>query len=238
MLGRGLRDWHRWLVQTTSGHEPLGLTVQAQPFLFLDQVRGGVESTQVADLGVTLGTGVVVGRVRAADVELCFTQRAVDFGLLGFGWGCCWGHNLHWRCYCYRWLLLLLLSRRWGLMLLYWPFIHMGRLRMYLLLHSHCLLLHAWLLLGLLQGCGLGPSELTRRTAHVTVTHWPMRSSCLPCLKTAHSKLFRAMLLLLLLLLPPCVWPCIAKQHFPFRRTGLRGLCWERVYIDQSASLV
>lgn len=130
----------------------------------------------------------------------------------------------------------MLLSLWGGLVVLYWPLIHMGRLRMHLLLHSHCLLLHAWLLLGLLHRCGgLGTSKLTRWTPHVTVTHWRMWSWCLPRLQTTHSKLLRA---LLLLLLPSIVWPCIAKHHFPLRRTRLRRLRWQRVNIDQSARLV
>lgn len=130
----------------------------------------------------------------------------------------------------------MLLSSWGGLVVLYWPLIHMGRLRMRLLLHSHCLLLHAWLLLGLFHRCGgLGTSELTRWTPHVTVTHWRMWSWSLPRLQTTHSKLLWA---LLLLLLPSSVWPRIAKHHFPLRRTRLRRLRWQRVNVDQSARLV
>lgn len=135
----------------------------------------------------------------------------------------------------------MLLSGWGGFVVLHWPLIHVGRLRMHLLLHSHCLLLHAWLLLGLFHRCGgLGTSKLTRWTPHVTVTHWRMWSRCLPRLQTTHSKLLRALLLLLLLLLllPSSVWPRIAKHHLPLRRTRLRRLRWQRVDIDQSARLV
>lgn len=121
--------------------------------------------------------------------------------------------------------MLLLLTGWWHLMVLDSPLIHVGtRLRMYLLLHSHCLLLHARLrLLGLLQGCGLGPAELTRRTAHVTVTHWSVRSTGLPCLKTTHPELLGPLLLrlLLLLLLSSCLRPGIAKQNLPLCRARL-----------------
>lgn len=120
---------------------------------------------------------------------------------------------------------MLLLSALWHLMMLYWPLIHMGRLWMYLLLHSHCLLLHAWLLLlGLLHGCGLGSSKLSHRTSsHMTVTHWRVWSPCLSCLKATHAKLLRALLLLLLLLrlLPSRVRPGIAKHNFSLRWAGL-----------------
>lgn len=43
---------------------PLHLTVETQPFLYLGEVRVGVESALVADGGLTLGAGVVVGYSR------------------------------------------------------------------------------------------------------------------------------------------------------------------------------
>lgn len=43
---------------------PLHLTVQAQPFLHLSEMRVGVESTLVADCGLTLCAGVIVGDSR------------------------------------------------------------------------------------------------------------------------------------------------------------------------------
>lgn len=66
-------------------------------------MRSGVESAQVAHLGVALGAGGVVGRLGcAADVELRLTQGAVDFGRLGL-------HRLGNRLLSGRLLLLLLL---------------------------------------------------------------------------------------------------------------------------------
>lgn len=81
-LGRGLLDrsllwWDDWFglvrrrvdlllaFRPRCGHvdaqSPLHLTVQTEPFLHLSEMWVGVESTLVADRGLTLGAGVVVG---------------------------------------------------------------------------------------------------------------------------------------------------------------------------------
>lgn len=72
---------------------------------YLHQVRGGVEATQVAHLALTLCAAVVIWRVAAANVQLCFAKRTVHFRLNRL-W--CW-HRGH----C-------------GLLFL-WRFLHMSR---------------------------------------------------------------------------------------------------------------